>query len=205
MYTNHTEIRNKITTTLTDAQLDAFAQSVSDYINSYIGYTLASDKTVASYYFDGSGTEYAFLNDVIHDYTKLDEISGLTASQVSVATLVNYPLNAPHIAYFGLRMGVFKGGMSNYCLKDAKLGRYSLATLPQEIKDLATSLAVKMTEAGGISTTSSGVSGLKTSETIGSYSVSYANNAGNSSVEQVFSTAIGAKEVLNQYKTISIV
>lgn len=200
MYTNKDEIKKVLPdTSLEDSELNNISQAITNYINKYLGFVLASDE-VEDILIDGSGTEFMFMSDPVASYEKLQKYSSGGFVDVDMANVLSYPLNKPYTAYFGLRRGVWNSELAGYKLTNAKKGMFTLETLPYEVKDLATKLAVKLINAGGVQlTTSATSSGVKTAETIGSYSVSYATNVLDTNKSE-FDSNITASGVLDAYK-----
>lgn len=213
MYTNASKIKEKnASITLSDESLNQIAKVVTSLIDSYVGFRLASNE-VKDIYIDGSGTEFLIPDFPINLYTIISRIFGSTEVQIESSDIISYPLNKPYTEYFGLRRGVFAEGMANFKVQGARVGMFyvdlsgSGTTLPQEIIDLATDLACKIAGEGGIKLEDTPNSnGLKkTSETIGSYSVSYSNDTVNSISKEVFNSSPSISDILNKYKRPVIV
>lgn len=210
MYTNASKIKEKNPAlTQSDEYLNQIAKIVSNHIDSYLGFKLASNE-VKDIYIDGSGTEYLIPDYPINLYTVITRIFNDTEVQIDNSDLVSYPLNKPYTSYFGLRRGIFAEGMANFKVQGARVGMFyvdlsgSGTTLPSEIIDLATNLAVKLAEEGGVKLQNTpNTDGMKkTGETIGSYSVQYSPD---SKIKDVFNADITACSILDSYKIPVIV
>lgn len=213
-YTTLEKVKAKVTTTLDDAVIESIIGLVSGYIDTFLGYKLAtgfSDSAV-DMYLDGSGTEYLMLSQPVCGYDSVQYVS-LDDSATDLSYIKSYPLNEPYTTYLGNRVGVFKAGMANYRLKNAKLGRFLVDwvdsgnhTLGEDIEGVATSIAVQMITLGGNILASSGgeteKSGKVIAETIGSYSVQYQNNP--TAQRALISSVPTATDILDKYKIIQV-
>lgn len=215
-YTTEAKVRAKLgTTTLTADEINEVITAVSANINTYIGYKLATDfnTTAKDYYFDGTGTENVVLNQPVYSFLRVDYVPA-DSSSTELKNVVPYPLNSSYTAYLATRTGKFTAGNANHRLKDAKLGFFSVDwatpanhTLDTQVESACISLCLAMIKAGALIQASSSQeeekSGKITGETIGSYSISYANNLSefNSTISQVPTVS----NVLNKYKSVNLV
>lgn len=213
-YTTLDKVKAKVTTTLSDEEIDKVIALVSGYIDTFLGYKLATgfSDTPVDIDLDGSGTEYLMLSQPVYAYTSVQYVS-LDDSATDLSYIKSYPLSEPYTVYLGNRVGIFKAGMANYRLKEAKLGRFSVDwntqenhTLGDDIEGVATSIAVQMITLGGNILASSGgeteKSGKVIAETIGSYSVQYQNNP--SAQRSLISSVPTATDILDKYKIIQV-
>lgn len=210
MYTNATKIKAKNPNlTQTDEYLNQLANIVSAHIDSYLGFKLASNE-VKDIYIDGSGTEYLIPDYPINLYTIITRIFRDSEMQIDTADIISYPLNKPYTTYFALRKGIFAEGMANFKVQGARVGMFyvdlsgSGTTLPSEIIDLATNLAVKLAEEGGVKLENTpNTDGMKkSSEQMGSYSVGY---TADNNLKEIFNSDITASSILEKYKIPVIV
>jgi hypothetical protein len=213
-YTTKEKVLARVTTTLTDPEIENIISLVSGYIDTFLGYKLATDygDTASNFLLDGSGTEYLMLSQPVYAYTSVDYVA-LDDSVTPVSYVASYPLNATYTAYLAMKIGTFRAGMGNYRLTGAKLGRFSVDwtdennhTLDNAVTEVCTSICVAMINAGGFVIATSGgeieKSGKVTAETIGSYSVQYQNNP--ATQRQLISSVPTATDILDKYKIISI-
>lgn len=213
-YTNVDRVRAKVTTDLTDEEVGAIINLVSGYMDSFVGFKLATGYGDApvDFLLDGSGTEHLMLPQPVCAYTRLDRVA-LDNSTTEELYTQSYPLNAPYTLWIDKKIGRFCAGSANYKLVGAKLGYFLTdftteenMTLPDEVISSATSLAVALINAGGVVSASGSNdtehSGKITGETIGSYQVTYADH------ETDFGTVLNSvptvTDILTQYKSLNI-
>lgn len=214
-YTTRAKVSAALITPPADAVIDAVIALVSGYIDTYLGCKLASNysDTPADFFVDGSGTQHIILDQPLNGFTSVQFI-GISGSASDVPYTCSYPLNKPYTTYLGLKTGKFSAGMGNFVFKNARIGYFKVDfvtpanhNLPESITAVATSLAVAMINSGAVvlATSSNELekSGKITSETIGSYSVSYANNLENASKQ--ISAVPTATDLLAPYKCPNIV
>lgn len=208
MYTTYEKVLAKdatITMDLTD--VEAVIRAVSSYIDQFCNQKIASDQSVAvvPYYFDGSGTESIVFHNALNGSPVMNEVA--LDGSVTVDTYVTfYPLNAPYKTYAKKTVGKFTDGNGNYSVSGCWLGMYKYNwstnptnhTLPDDITQVCTNIVVNTIKEGGIVASDNEKSGKISSETMGSYSVSYATDASN--ISKSVNSVLNATNVLNSYK-----
>lgn len=210
-YTTKTKINDAYTNTNTDSENDAAIALASSHIDRYVGYQLASSTadTPADITLDGSGTDTLMLAQDVQSFTSVVQVA-LDDSETAVQYVASYPLNSSHTSYLMLKLGRFLSGVANYKLKNVRLGRFSVNwtspftghTLPDDVTSVCTQVAIEILKNGGQVSADGSESneraGRITSETIGSYSVSYQNSQ---SSKETLSKIPNATEVLNKYRS----
>lgn len=207
MYTTYAKvIAYDSTITLTQPEIESIIKSVTSYLDTFCNQKLASlySATPSDFYFDGSGTENIVFENALNGSLTLENSLDGT-SFVSETNVLFYPLNSSFKTYMRKTYGRFSEGNGNYKVKGGILGMFTYDwttpanhTLPDDITLVATKMVAETIKAGGIALGDNTKSGKISSETIGSYSVSYAQDTSNLSTS--LNSVLNATNVMNNYK-----
>ena len=205
MYTTLAKVKTALgATTMNDEDIQEVINLVSGYIDSYVGYNLGQLSTrLSTFYVDGSGTEYLMLPSALNGSWLIEDTEN-GESLVLDENIVSYPQNKPYTEYLGKKRGKFGKITAQYKITGAVFAKYAVSwenesfhTLPAEITGVATKLAVNTCKAGGLEISGNKEkAGKVTSETIGSYTVSYASN----NMESILAETVNGTAILNHYK-----
>lgn len=207
MYTTYAKVMlEDPAITMAQADVENIIRAVSSYIDQFCNQKIASDQSVAviPYYFDGSGTESIVFHNALNGSPVMNEVA--LDGSVTIDTYVRfYPLNAPYKTYAKKTVGKFTDGNGNYSVSGCWLGMYKYNwstpaqhTLPEDITQVCTKIVVNTVREAGIVASDNEKSGKISSETMGSYSVSYATDASN--ISKSVNSVLNATNVLNSYK-----
>lgn len=195
MYTTEAKINAMITTT---QDVEAMIKAVSKSIDKYVGYKLGFDNatdTAKDYLFSGSGTRDLFLGDYFLESTSIE------ADEV-VITPTKMPLNADYFNWLK-QSTPFKAGLANIKILGAKKGRYVVDwtttanhTLPEDITEACNKIVIAEIKKADGQVASSGI---KSSETMGAYSVSF-----DTSDKNLDASFVTATKIIDNYKAINI-
>lgn len=208
-YTTIAKIKAKLSTSLSDNDIDEVIRMVSKNMDTYVGFRLGSDYASSSdFYVNGSGTEFLILSQPLYSYTDLVSID-LQGNTTPETYFIAEPLNLAYKDRFTKRVGKFIAGKGNYKVTGAKqgVGLVDWTTspnhsLPEEITLVATTLAIAMITAGAsLALANSDKSGPVSGETIGSYSINYAVSSEN--FTKTISSVPSVSDILNKYKEIN--
>lgn len=192
MYTTATKVNALVTTTL---PIDDYIEEVSRFIDKEIGYKLGFTfgSPTKNLFFDGSGTNDTFLGlSILKDHGDI-EMDGI------VIEPTEYPLNEDYTNWLKYK---FTGGNGNIKINGAKVGRYVIDwttptnhTLPADITRACTALVVSLIKKDEAKKQNSGI---VSSETIGSYSISFDTS------EKPEASVMSALNIISNYKAINI-
>ena len=205
-YTKADKVRESITTTQTDPEIELIIADVSAYVDRYCGYKIGYDEqteTPSDLYFDGSGTRDLVLGLHVVGYDDVEENGVIITDET-----IGYPLNKPETGRLAHKIRNFTQELAGITLVNAKNGRYTVDwgntghNLPLDLQMAVTALVANIITGQDGGTTTAG--GDIKSEKIGDYTITYTEGT-TSGGETSKSDEVLAFDTLDSYRKKLIV